>query len=216
MFLFTGTGRRRAEPVSRNRGTGAFGTRAVYRRLGLRLWKWDLHWKQRIQNEHVHYCIATPRMDRTEQSPAEEKKKICYIGNQSLSDELHQEQLFSTCFRFAYELQICAGNPQSAFHRLQDRWLTLISSHYHFVRTVTMILFCHLLQPVSSIKNPHLPLFPHSIHSQKLILTSRYSLSSSTSFEGYCTNKKSTHPSHPHTFTYLLVDVSGYVGLPLV
>lgn len=39
VFLFTGTGRRRAEPVSGSRGTGAFGTRAVYGRLGLGLWK---------------------------------------------------------------------------------------------------------------------------------------------------------------------------------
>lgn len=39
VFLFTGTRRRRAEPVPRNGGTGAFGTRAVYRRLGLRLWE---------------------------------------------------------------------------------------------------------------------------------------------------------------------------------
>lgn len=68
MLLFTGTGSRRVEPVPRNGGTGAFGTRAVYRRLGLRLWKQDLHWKQRIKNEYVHYCITNPCIVKAEQN----------------------------------------------------------------------------------------------------------------------------------------------------
>lgn len=111
VLLFTGTGRRRAEPVSRNRGTGAFGTKAVYRRLGLRLWK---------QNTKRTCTLLHRNPQSPEQSPPEGNKTLQH-SHANLSQMSDVGNNGSPCFRFAYESQICAGNPQSAFHRLQNR-----------------------------------------------------------------------------------------------
>lgn len=194
VFLFTGTGSRRVEPVSRNRGTGAFGTRAVYRRLGLRLWKQDLHWKQRIQNKHVHSCIANPCIDKAEQ------KKICSLVKPVSIRWATPESTFFPLFQACLWVTALCWKPPVCLPQAQDRWLTLISSRHHFVSTMTMAF--KFFSAICSnqlvvIKNSHLLPFPCSVHSQIHSHFSLFPLFPPPFLRDPAPTEQA--PSHPHT-----------------
>lgn len=159
MFLFTGTGSRRAEPVSRNGGTGAFGTRAVYRRLGLRLWKQDLHWKQRIQNKYVHYHIANPCSDRAKQSPAVQKNDFLFSQASPYQVSYTRNNSFPLTSGLLVSHSFVLETPSlpSTGSRQMTNTNLIRPPFCQHNDDGFQILFCHLFQSVSSNKNSHLP-----------------------------------------------------------
>lgn len=184
-------------------------------------WDWGCGNEIFIGNRKYKANMYTPALQSHtwigQNKGQQKKKKICYIAKPPSirwttpgTTVLHLLQICLWVADLCWKPPVCF--PQATKQMTNTNLITLPFCQNN--DDGFQIIFCHFLQPVSSIKNPHLPPFPHSV--VKLILTSCYSLLSSTSLRDTAPTKPACTLPNLHTFTYLLVDVSGYVGLPLV
>lgn len=156
-----------------------------------------MHWKQRIQNKYVHYCIANPCMDRAEQSPAEQKNYLLfsqaslyqrnYTRNSSpLTSDLPMSRSFVL---ESPSLPSTGSRKMTNTNLITPPFCQHNDDGFH-------ILFCHLFQLASSNKNSHFSPFPHSVHKQ---IHPRFFLFPPHFPERSCTHKTSPLPSvHTH------------------
>lgn len=173
-----------------------------------------MRWKQRIQHKYVHYCTANPRIDRAEQSPAEIKKDLLFS----------QASLYQMSYTSNNCSPLTSDLPVSRSSVLEIPSLLSTGSRQMTNTNLITPPFCQhsddgfkFFSAICSnqlvlIKAPTSPHFP-TLFIAKSIFASFYSLFLTFPRDPAPTKRA---PSHPHAPTYLLVAVSGCVGLPLV